>query len=155
MPRGRQISLLLTHTRRRVQPGHGGLQLLRRDGVWVEVAVPRGALLFNLGSLLTRWTNGRWASTLHRVACPPPAQLPAPRRMSVAFFHKPNAAAVVAPVAACVDAAHPPAFEARTAGELTRSGILARHAHLPRAEASAAYHAELAAVRRAQDAYWR
>ena len=137
-----------------MQPGHGGLQLLRRDGVWAEVAVPRGALLVNLGSLLTRWTNGRWASTLHRVACPPRALLPAPRRMSLAFFHKPNADAAIAPVASCVDAAHPPAFEARTAAELTRRGILARHAHLTREEASAAYHAELAAVRRAHEAYW-
>ncbi|GBF93571.1 hypothetical protein Rsub_06291 [Raphidocelis subcapitata] len=54
------------------RPGDGGVQLLNSEGRWVEVAVPQGALLLNLGSLLTRITNGAWKSTLHRVTNPRP-----------------------------------------------------------------------------------
>eukprot|EP00775_Hariotina_reticulata_P005439 gene5439-5672_t len=46
--------------------GDGGLQLLNAQGDWLEVQVPQGALLLNLGSLMARWTNGLWKSTVHR-----------------------------------------------------------------------------------------
>lgn len=48
-----------------------------------------GALLVNLGSLMTRWTNNTWSSTLHRVTNPPPHRQHNSRRLSMAFFHKP------------------------------------------------------------------
>jgi hypothetical protein len=39
--------------------------------------------------LMSRWTNERWVSTLHRVTMPPPDQ-PLTRRQSMAFFHNIN-----------------------------------------------------------------
>jgi isopenicillin N synthase-like dioxygenase len=54
-----------------------------------------GALLLNLGSLMSRWTNGLWNSTLHRVTNPTPARARNSRRLSMAFFHKPNYDAVI------------------------------------------------------------
>lgn len=52
------------------EAGQGGLQLLNAQGQWVQVDVPPGTLLLNIGSLMSRWTNGVWRSTLHRVVNP-------------------------------------------------------------------------------------
>lgn len=54
-----------------------------------------GALLLNLGSLMSRWTNGLWKATLHRVTNPLPAKARSSRRLSMAFFHKPNYDAII------------------------------------------------------------
>lgn len=147
-----------------IQVGDGGLQLLSRNGVWQAVVVPRGMLLVNLGSLLTRWTNGRWKSTLHRVTNPTEATLDRPimtsyrtssptRRFSLAYFHKVNIDTEVSPHAfpSCVERSGgrggAATLQPVRAMDLTRQGILHKHRHLPAAEASAAYHAELAAIR--------
>ena len=47
-----------------------GLQLLRRDGTWIDIAPPPGALVINIGDMLERLTNGQLPSTLHRVINP-------------------------------------------------------------------------------------
>eukprot|EP00892_Ulva_mutabilis_P008272 jgi/Ulvmu1/5817/UM025_0074.1 len=128
------------------QPGDGGLQLLSRGGSWQEVVVPRGALLVNIGTLMTRWTAGQWPSTLHRVTNPRRDRAADSRRFSLAYFHKVNADAVIEAFPSCVrpGAAVPRPLRAM---DLTRQGILHRFRHLPPEEASARYHAELAALR--------
>ena len=93
----------------------GGLQVLldgRVDGVpedtWVDVPVLSGgiydgdggvALLVNLGNQMQRWSDDRWRSTKHRVTNPDLslAAAVAPRRLSIAFFHKANYDAVIDP----------------------------------------------------------
>jgi hypothetical protein len=60
-----------------------------------------GALLLNLGSIMTRWTNGHWKSTLHRVTNPVAARAGKSRRLSVAFFHKPNYDALIEVLPTC------------------------------------------------------
>jgi isopenicillin N synthase-like dioxygenase len=47
-----------------------GLELLARDGRWLPVAPPEGALAVNIGDMLQRLTNGRLRSTTHRVVNP-------------------------------------------------------------------------------------
>jgi isopenicillin N synthase-like dioxygenase len=47
-----------------------GLQLLAKDGRWMPVAPPEGALAVNIGDMLQRLTNGRLRSTTHRVVNP-------------------------------------------------------------------------------------
>lgn len=44
-----------------------GLQLLGRNGQWFPAPPIPGSILFNSGDMLTRWTNGRFLSTPHRV----------------------------------------------------------------------------------------
>jgi isopenicillin N synthase-like dioxygenase len=51
--------------------GNGGLQVRQRSGEWVDVSVPEGHLVVNLGDLMAIWTNDRWISNPHRVVNPP------------------------------------------------------------------------------------
>ncbi|GGC41599.1 flavonol synthase [Novosphingobium marinum] len=47
-----------------------GLELLARDGDWIEVSPPEGALVVNIGDMLQRLTNHVLPSTTHRVRNP-------------------------------------------------------------------------------------
>ena len=47
-----------------------GLELLTRDGYWLPVNPPPGALAVNVGDMLQRLTAGRLRSTTHRVVNP-------------------------------------------------------------------------------------
>lgn len=50
-----------------LQDSNGGLQVKLRSGEWVEAPPIAGTLVCNIGDLLARWSNDRFASTLHRV----------------------------------------------------------------------------------------
>lgn len=85
---------------------YGTLTILRGDDVpgtlqvdmpgvgWTDVRPPPGAFVCNLGDAMARWTGGRWASTMHRVANPP-RDAAARGRISLVFFHQPNYDAVL------------------------------------------------------------
>ncbi|MBW8784998.1 MAG: isopenicillin N synthase family oxygenase [Novosphingobium sp.] len=47
-----------------------GLELLTRDGRWLDAAPPEGALVINVGDMLQRLTNHVLPSTTHRVRNP-------------------------------------------------------------------------------------
>jgi len=62
-----------------------GLELLGRNGDWIAVTPPPGALVVNIGDMLARVTGDALPSTIHRVRNPagPRAHLP---RYSMPFF---------------------------------------------------------------------
>jgi isopenicillin N synthase-like dioxygenase len=62
-----------------------GLQLLTREGQWLEVNPPEGALVVNVGDMLQRLTNHVLPSTSHRVVNPAPERAHLPR-YSIPFF---------------------------------------------------------------------
>ncbi len=62
-----------------------GLQLLDRDGKWLDVNPPEGAIVVNVGDMLQRLTNHRLPSTTHRVVNPAPERAHLPR-YSIPFF---------------------------------------------------------------------
>lgn len=62
-----------------------GLQLLTRDGDWLAVNPPEGALVVNVGDMLQRLTNHVLPSTSHRVVNPPPERR-GQARYSMPFF---------------------------------------------------------------------
>ena len=80
-----------------------GLEILDPDGSWHSVLPQPGALLINLGDLLSRWTNDRYTSTMHRVVPPTDAEGRSIRRRSAAFFHDGNADAVISTITSCLD----------------------------------------------------
>lgn len=62
-----------------------GLQLLTREGEWLDVNPPEGALVVNVGDMLQRLTNRVLRSTTHRVVNPAPERAHLPR-YSIPFF---------------------------------------------------------------------
>jgi isopenicillin N synthase-like dioxygenase len=62
-----------------------GLQLLTREGQWLDVNPPDGALVVNIGDMLQRLTNNVLPSTSHRVVNPAPERAHLPR-YSIPFF---------------------------------------------------------------------
>ncbi|MFM9977586.1 MAG: isopenicillin N synthase family dioxygenase [Sphingomonadaceae bacterium] len=64
-----------------------GLELLDRDGRWLAIAPPPGALVVNVGDMLQRLTNHVLPSTTHRVVNPPPERRGVPRYSMPFFLH--------------------------------------------------------------------
>ncbi|CAK0823647.1 unnamed protein product [Prorocentrum cordatum] len=44
-----------------------GTQVQLHDGEWVDVPLVEESIVLNVGALLSRWTNGRWRASVHRV----------------------------------------------------------------------------------------
>jgi len=65
-----------------------GLELLDRDGQWLPVKPPEGAMVVNVGDMLQRLTNHVLPSTTHRVVNPP-AERRGNSRYSMPFFLHP------------------------------------------------------------------
>lgn len=71
----------------------GGLQVMAKSGEWVVAHPIQGTFVVNVGDLLARWTNGRFASTPHRVV-----NASGQERLSIAVFVDPNEDTVIDPV---------------------------------------------------------
>ncbi|MCA1197655.1 isopenicillin N synthase family oxygenase [Sphingomonas sp. R647] len=65
-----------------------GLELLDKDGEWLSVKPPEGALVVNVGDMLQRLTNHVLPSTTHRVVNPP-VERRGHSRYSMPFFLHP------------------------------------------------------------------
>lgn len=64
-----------------------GLELLDRDGKWLPVKPPQGAMVVNVGDMLQRLTNHVLPSTTHRVVNPPVERRGTPRYSMPFFLH--------------------------------------------------------------------
>ncbi|WP_022683252.1 isopenicillin N synthase family dioxygenase [Sphingobium bisphenolivorans] len=84
----------------------GGLELKDREGNWVPVVPPPGALAINVGDMLQRLTNHYLPSTSHRVVNPP-ADRRGVSRYSMPFFLHLRPDFLIDALPQCVDAAHP------------------------------------------------
>ena len=85
-------------------------------------------LVINLGDMMARWTNGRWASTVHRVANPPVINLAtASRRQSIGYFMHPDYDAPIRCIPTCVEDGTAPRFPEITAGMHIRNKIAQSH----------------------------
>jgi isopenicillin N synthase-like dioxygenase len=102
----------------------GGLQVLQRDGTWLNVAPPEpSCYIVNIGDLMARWTNNRWKSTVHRVVNPPRDKAMVSRRQSIVFFHHPNEDANIECLPTCVNGAA--LYEPTTPGRHLREKLAA------------------------------
>ncbi len=99
--------------------GVPGLELLGGDGSWQPAPPVPGSFHVNAGDMLAHWTGGRWRSTWHRVVTPTGGP-PYPERTSLAYFHSPNADAVIERLPGCGDGA---ADEPIAAGEYLQAKI--------------------------------
>lgn len=97
-----------------------GLQVLARDGQWLDVMPLADGLVVNTGDALAVWTNDEWTSTIHRVL-PPPAG--GPRRRSIAFFQDGNYDVSIECLPSCTSADRPARYLPVTLGEHVQSKI--------------------------------
>ena len=75
----------------------GGLEVRRRDGVWLKAPTIDGTFVCNIGDCLMRWTNDVYVSTPHRVV-----NTGGQERYSIAFFLDPNPDAEVVCLPGCL-----------------------------------------------------
>ena len=90
----------------------GGLQVENLSGEWVEAPPIEGAFNVNIGEMLTRWTNGRFKATPHRVV-----NTTGQNRYSVPFFFATNYDVNIKPLNLCVENGSSPRYEEVLAGE--------------------------------------
>lgn len=64
-----------------------GLQLLSRNGEWLEVPATERSMVVNVGDMLQRQTGGQLPSTTHRVVNPAPERQHIPRYSMPFFLH--------------------------------------------------------------------
>ena len=93
-----------------------GLQLLRKDGVWMEVTALPDQIVVNVGDMLERLTNKKLKSTVHRVVNPPQELLNQPR-YSIPFFMHPVSSMDLSCLESCIDKQNPKQFIDITAGD--------------------------------------
>ena len=105
----------------------GGLEVQMPNGGWARVMARPDELVINLGDMMARWTNGRWASTVHRVANPPVTNLAASRRQSIGYFMHPDYDAPIRCIPTCSLDGATPRFPEISAGMHIRTKIEQSH----------------------------
>ena len=105
----------------------GGLEARLPDGSWYPVPPAAGQLVVNLGDMMARWTNDRWASTLHRVVNPPGLSMATSRRQSIGYFMHPDYDARIECLPTCLSPGETPRYPTITAGEHIRMKIEKSH----------------------------
>ncbi|KTF67982.1 isopenicillin N synthase family dioxygenase [Sphingomonas sp. HT-1] len=83
-----------------------GLELLDRDGKWMAIKPPEGAMVINVGDMLQRLTNHVLPSTTHRVVNPP-AERRGHSRYSMPFFLHPAPDFLIKTLPGCISDANP------------------------------------------------
>lgn len=89
-----------------------GLEILERDGRWIEAPALEGHFLVNNADLASRWTNDRFRSAPHRVINK--AREP---RFSIPFFTAPRSDVRLECLPTCCGPDNPPRHAPITAGE--------------------------------------
>jgi isopenicillin N synthase-like dioxygenase len=101
-----------------------GLELLDRDGQWLTVAPPAGALVVNIGDMLERLTNRVMPSTTHRVRNPDTSRAGF-SRYSMPFFLHPRSDFKIATLPCCITPENPDRYPLA----ITADGFLQERLH--------------------------
>ena len=101
-----------------------GLAVRLPSDEWFPPPIIPGTFLINLGNMMRRFSNDRFLATPHGVINDSGKD-----RYSIAYFHSPNPDSVIAPVASCVSAANPPAYEPTVYRELIMAFFRANYFH--------------------------
>ena len=92
-----------------------GLQVQNHQGAWLDAIAEDDELVINVGDMLSRHTNNKLKSTIHRVVNPP-KELWGTSRYSIPFFMDPVSSMKLDVLSDCIDADHPKLYEDITAG---------------------------------------
>lgn len=100
-----------------------GLQVKNHEGEWIDAIAAPDELMINVGDMLSRHTNNRLKSTIHRVVNPP-KELWSASRYSIPFFMHPISEMPLDCLENCIDEAHPKLYEDSTAGKFLNERLI-------------------------------
>jgi isopenicillin N synthase-like dioxygenase len=100
-----------------------GLQVQNHKGEWIDAIAEPDELMINVGDMLSRHTNNKLKSTIHRVINPP-KELWGTSRYSIPFFMHPISEMKLDVLPGCIDEDNPKAFEDITAGEFLNERLV-------------------------------
>jgi isopenicillin N synthase-like dioxygenase len=101
----------------------GGLQVLRKDGIWIDALPKANELVINVGDMLERLTNNKLRSTIHKVINPPREEWDK-SRYSIPFFMHPRSEMSLNCLEECMDEDHPKQYEDITAGKFLHQRLV-------------------------------
>jgi len=100
-----------------------GLQVQNHKGEWIDAIAEQDELMINVGDMLSRHTNNKLKSTIHRVINPP-RELWGTSRYSIPFFMHPISDMKLDVLEGCIDKDNPKAFVDITAGEFLTERLI-------------------------------
>lgn len=100
-----------------------GLQVKNNKGEWIDAVAESDELMINVGDMLSRHTNNKLKSTIHRVINPP-KELWGTSRYSIPFFMHPISEMKLNVLDNCTDKENPKAFEDITAGTFLNERLI-------------------------------
>ena len=108
------------------------LQVLNSAGEWIMAPPLPGCFIVNVGDLMARWTNGYFASTVHRAI-----NRSGKSRYSIPFFYGTNSQSLIEVFPTCQGPERPPKYPAIAAGDYIRSRFDDTYFHRQTDEAKA------------------
>jgi len=103
---------------------HGkGLQVQNHKGEWLDAIAQPDELVINVGDMLSRHSNNRLKSTIHRVVNPP-KELWGSSRYSIPFFMHPISEMPLDCLENCITTENPKQFNNITAGEFLNERLI-------------------------------
>jgi isopenicillin N synthase-like dioxygenase len=100
-----------------------GLQVKNNKGVWIDAIASKDQLMINVGDMLSRHTNNKLKSTVHRVINPS-KELMKKSRYSIPFFMHPISDMELNVLESCIDENNPKSFDDITAGEFLNQRLI-------------------------------
>ncbi|MCF7560682.1 isopenicillin N synthase family oxygenase [Sabulilitoribacter multivorans] len=100
-----------------------GLQVQNHKGEWIDAIAEPDELMINVGDMLSRHTNNKLKSTIHRVINPP-RELWGTSRYSIPFFMHPISSMKLDVLEGCIDKDNPKGFDDITAGEFLNERLV-------------------------------
>jgi isopenicillin N synthase-like dioxygenase len=100
-----------------------GLQVKNNDGEWIDAIASKDQLMINVGDMLSRHTNNKLKSTVHRVINPS-KELMKKSRYSIPFFMHPISDMKLDVLESCIDENNPKSFDDITAGEFLNQRLV-------------------------------
>ena len=100
-----------------------GLQVKNNKGEWIDAIASKDQLMINVGDMLSRHTNNKLKSTVHRVINPS-KELMKKSRYSIPFFMHPISNMKLDVLESCIDENNPKSFDDITAGEFLNQRLV-------------------------------
>ncbi|NQX86828.1 MAG: isopenicillin N synthase family oxygenase [Flavobacteriaceae bacterium] len=100
-----------------------GLQVQNHEGEWIDAIAKPDELMINVGDMLSRHSNNKLKSTIHRVVNPP-KELWGTSRYSIPFFMHPVSNMKLDVIENCISDDNPKRFDDITAGEFLAERLI-------------------------------